>query len=48
MQRGKHFTLSIGEHIPWLTFYKSKRPVAWENWVKDKVYKLGGIDNVPI
>jgi len=46
--RGKHITLTIGEPISWQTFDKSKRPLAWAKWVKDKVYKLGGVENVPL
>lgn len=46
--RGKHITVTIGEPIPWQTFDKSKRPQAWAKWVKDKVYKLGGVENVPL
>ena len=46
--RGKHITVTIGEPIPWQTFDKTKRPLAWAKWVKDKVYKLGGVKNVPL
>ena len=46
--RGKHITVTIGEPIPWQTFDKSKRPLAWAKWVKDRVYKLGGVANVPL
>jgi 1-acyl-sn-glycerol-3-phosphate acyltransferase len=46
--RGKHITVTFGEPIPWQTFDKSKRPLVWAKWVKDKVYKLGGVENVPL
>jgi putative hemolysin len=46
--RGKHITVTIGEPIPWQTFDRSKRPLAWAKWVKDKVYKLGGVAYVPL
>jgi 1-acyl-sn-glycerol-3-phosphate acyltransferase len=46
--RGKHITVTIGDPIPWQTFDKSKRPLAWAKWVKDKVYKLGGVESVPL
>ncbi|MEA3478172.1 MAG: 1-acyl-sn-glycerol-3-phosphate acyltransferase [Bacteroidota bacterium] len=46
--RDKHITVTIGEPIPWQTFDKSKRPLAWAKWVKDKVYKLGGVAYVPL
>jgi len=45
---GKHITVTIGEPIPWQTFDKSKRPLAWAKWVKEKVYELGGVQNVPL
>ena len=47
-QRGKHITVTIGEPIPWKTFDKSMRPLAWAKWVKDKVYKLDGVAYVPL
>ncbi|TFH24127.1 MAG: glycerol acyltransferase [Bacteroidia bacterium] len=46
--RGKRITVTIGEPIPWQTFDTSKRPLAWAKWVKDKVYKLGGVDSTPL
>ena len=46
--RGKHITVFIGEPIPWQTFDKSKRPLEWARWVKEKTYKLGGVENVPL
>ena len=46
--RGKHITVTIGEPIPWQTFDKSKRPLAWAKWVKDKTYQLIGVENVPL
>jgi putative hemolysin len=46
--RGKHITVTIGEPIPWQTFDKTKRPLVWAKWVKDRVYKLGGVAYVPL
>ena len=46
--RGKHITVTIGEPIPWQTFDTSRRPLAWAKWVKDKVYHLGGVEDVPL
>jgi 1-acyl-sn-glycerol-3-phosphate acyltransferase len=46
--RGKHITVTIGDPIPWQTFDKSKRPMEWAKWVKDKVYQLGGVENAPL
>ncbi|MDD4968069.1 MAG: 1-acyl-sn-glycerol-3-phosphate acyltransferase [Paludibacter sp.] len=39
-QRGKHFTIRIGEPIPWETFDKSKTQAEWAKWVKDIVYRM--------
>lgn len=39
-QRGKHFTIKIGERIPWQTFDKSKSQAEWAAWVKDIVYSM--------
>lgn len=38
--QGKTFTVTFGEPIPWQTFDKSKTPIEWAQWVKDKVYNL--------
>lgn len=38
---GKTFTITIGEPIPWQTFDKSKSPVEWAQWVREKVYSMG-------
>jgi putative hemolysin len=46
--RGKHMKVTIGKAIPWQTFDKSRRPLAWAKWVKDKTYALGGVDNLPL
>ena len=43
--RNKHITVKYGKPIPWQTFDKSKRPLAWAKWVKDLVYKMDGIEN---
>ena len=36
----KTFQVSIGEPIPWQTFDKSKSPMEWAQFVKDRVYSL--------
>ena len=38
--RHKTFHVTIGEPIPWQTFDKSKTPMEWSQFVKDKVYSL--------
>ncbi len=39
-QRGREFTIKIGEPIKWETFDKSKSQTEWANWVKELVYKM--------
>jgi putative hemolysin len=39
-QKGRHFSIKIGEPIPWHTFDKSKSQAEWAAWVKDIVYKM--------
>jgi len=36
----KTFRVTIGKPIPWQTFDKSKSPMEWAQFVKDKVYAL--------
>ena len=36
----KTFQVTIGEPIPWQTFDKSKSPMEWAQFVKDRVYSL--------
>lgn len=36
----KTFTVTIGKPIPWETFDKTKTPMEWAKFVKEKVYKL--------
>lgn len=47
-QQQKTFVVKFGKPIPWETFDKSKRPLAWAKWVKEKVYKMDGVDNIPL
>jgi len=39
-QQGSHFTITIGNTIPYTTFDKTKTPSEWAEWVKGEVYKL--------
>jgi len=39
-KKGEHFTIRIGEPIPWQTFDKSKSLNEWAAWVKGIVYKM--------
>ncbi len=39
-QRGNHFKVRIGKTIPYATFDKSKKPIEWANWVRERVYAM--------
>jgi 1-acyl-sn-glycerol-3-phosphate acyltransferase len=39
-QKGNHFTIRVGQPIPWQTFDKSKSHTQWAQWVKDIAYKM--------
>jgi Putative hemolysin len=39
-QRGNHFSITIGNTIPYTTFDKNKTSSEWAEWVKEQVYKL--------
>jgi 1-acyl-sn-glycerol-3-phosphate acyltransferase len=46
--RNKHLVIKFGKPIPWQTFDKTLRPIEWAKWVKEKVYAIDGVNNVPI
>jgi 1-acyl-sn-glycerol-3-phosphate acyltransferase len=39
-QKGRHFTVRIGEPVAWQTFDKSKTATEWAEWMKRKVYSM--------
>lgn len=39
-QSGNHFTLKIGETIPWQTFDRSKTHTEWAEWVRAKSLEM--------
>jgi putative hemolysin len=39
-QKNKEIRLVFGNKIPWQTFDKSKSPLEWADWVKEKSYSL--------
>jgi len=43
-----HITITFGKPIPYSTFDNSKTPVQWAKWVKEQVYALAGITDVPL
>jgi 1-acyl-sn-glycerol-3-phosphate acyltransferase len=46
--RNKRLVVKFGIPIPWDTFDKSRKPIEWAKWVKEKVYALDGVDNIPL
>ncbi len=46
--RGEHITITFGTPISYTTFDNSKTPVQWAKWVKQQVYLLAGITDVPL
>jgi 1-acyl-sn-glycerol-3-phosphate acyltransferase len=45
--RNKSLTITFGTPIPYITFDHSKTPGQWAKWVKERVYALDGVTNVP-
>lgn len=41
------FVVKFGKPIPYQTFDSTKRPAEWAKWVKEKCYKLDGIESIP-
>jgi 1-acyl-sn-glycerol-3-phosphate acyltransferase len=46
-QKNKTVFIKFGKPIPFTTFDKSKNYQEWAKWVKDKVYALGEVYDVP-
>jgi len=46
--RNDTLTVTFGEPIPYTRFDKSKSPLQWAKWVKEQVYALGGVTEVPV
>jgi putative hemolysin len=46
--RNDHLTITFGRPISYLTFDSSKTPIQWAKWVKEQVYALAGITEVPV
>jgi hypothetical protein len=44
----KQFKVKFGAPIPWQTFDNTKSPLEWAKWVKEKVYALEGVYNIPL
>jgi putative hemolysin len=46
--KNKTFVVRFGKPISYETFDKTKRPIEWAKWVKEVVYKMGGVDKIPL
>jgi len=46
--RNEGIEIIFGKPIPHTTFDNSRKPDEWAMWVKQQVYGLGGITNVPV
>jgi 1-acyl-sn-glycerol-3-phosphate acyltransferase len=46
--RNKSLTITFGKPVAWNTFDGSRTPQQWAKWVKEQVYALGGITEVPL
>ncbi len=46
--RNKNLAVTFGRPIPYTTFDRSKSPMQWAKWVKEQVYALGGITDIPV
>jgi|WetSurSiteA1Bulk_404760.scaffolds.fasta_scaffold01424_7 1-acyl-sn-glycerol-3-phosphate acyltransferase len=45
--RNDHLTVTFGKPIPYTTFDHSKTALQWAKWVKEQVYGLAGVTEVP-
>jgi 1-acyl-sn-glycerol-3-phosphate acyltransferase len=46
--RNDHLTVTFGKPISYTTFDHSKTPIQWAKWVKEQVYGLAGVTDVPL
>ncbi len=46
--RNKSITIKFGVPISYKVFDKSKKPLEWAKWVKEKVYALNGVNHIPL
>jgi 1-acyl-sn-glycerol-3-phosphate acyltransferase len=46
--RNKDLTVKFGEPIPWQTFDNTRKSIEWAKWVKERVYALDNIYNLPL
>lgn len=46
--KNKSICIKFGQPIVYRIFDKSKKPVEWARWVKEKVYELDGVHSIPV
>lgn len=46
--RNKDLMIKFAPPVSYKTFDKSRKPMEWAKWIKEKVYALDGVTNVPI
>ena len=46
--RNEHVVVTFGKPIPFTTFDHTKTPSQWAKWVKEQVYAMGGVRNIPV
>jgi putative hemolysin len=46
--RNDHFTVTFGKPIPYQTFDSSRTHAQWAKWVKQQVYLMAGISQIPL
>jgi 1-acyl-sn-glycerol-3-phosphate acyltransferase len=46
--RNDHLTVTFGRPISYKAFDHTKTPVQWAKWVKEQVYALAGVKDVPL
>jgi putative hemolysin len=44
-QKDKEIRLVFGQKIPWETFDKTRSPMEWAEWVREKTYNIGSLLN---
>ncbi len=46
--RHKSISIIFGEPVSYTIFDKSRKSLEWARWMKEKVYALNGIENIPV
>jgi 1-acyl-sn-glycerol-3-phosphate acyltransferase len=46
--RNENLIIKFGKPFSWKTFDSSKKPIEWAKWVKEQVYALDGVYNIPL